>query len=380
MIGSLVSLATSEHVQRLLPLATAPEPFLTCYMDTPRSDVTFDGARLRAASMLDHAEHILIDTAWAETFAIESAAIEDALDGMKVGGPALFMASCKERGFFESMRVALVDQPDQLRFGRGLHVLPLVDLLDELEPAAFALMEKATAKVFVFDGRHILIEHHIESDVPKKHKQGGLASPRIQRAHFNSAMRYIDETVDLLDRLLLQYKFRRLFIGGPDETAAMTKKQLSHPLTQVLRGMLAVDAHAGNEEIRQKVLAAAIDEERRDELETIKGLIVQAEKGHRASLGRVNVMAALERGETQMLYFAQGLSWPAIYCISCDAVFGSGSQCGRCGARTMPVGLAQEFPRLAMMKGARIEIVHGSAARELLSHGGVAALHQRSER
>lgn len=218
----------------------------------------------------------------------------------------------------------------------------------------------------------------ISSDVPGRHGRGGWAAysaKNYERHILVHEREHLKKVLSDLEALHSAYRFRRLFIVGPEETRAEFKPMLFHELASILVGELTLDAHASDHEVAQRVQEVARGIERKEEQQLVEQVVTHFEKRRGAVAGLEPTLWALDRHELHLLVLAGEVEWDGRYCLTCDLLLpGEDILCPRCSQRTLKVDLWEELPGYAMRHGVKVEIVHGEAASALWAYDGIGGL------
>jgi peptide chain release factor subunit 1 len=285
---------------------------------------------------------------------------------------------------------------EHVRFGTGAYVLPLLDLLDEWEPVGLAMVERDEARLMVLSGGQSEEAQHLESDVPGQHRAGGGtathyqasvqaypaqhqagggASARFQRHIQVHVDRLFNEVIDKLETLHREHPFRRLFIAGPPQSVARFKSHLPNPLKELLAGDLTIDAHATDQEIASRVVQAAREVERREEVQLVQEIITRAERDQGAVAGTAASLWAINHHQMHLLALAGESSGLGGYCANCEILLPPEDiVCPQCDQKPQEIDLWEELPGFALRRDIRLEIVHGEAASNLWHYQSIGGL------
>ena len=288
-------------------------------------------------------------------------------------GFALF--SCAPRKFWEAYFLP-VSVADRLAFDPQPDVAPLVDMLDEYERYAVALVDKKKARLFsVYLGA--IEESEAFSDfVPGKHEHGGLSQANYQRHHEAHVHWHLKRVVDHLAEMLRRRQLDRLVIAGPEEATSELRGLLPRALAQRLVGVIPLETSANVAEILDKTLELERGVEREFEKRLVDELLDTAGARGRAACGVAPTLEALAQGSVRTLVVAEALHDRGSECPHCGRLEpGSVASCPACGAAMRPVhDLYHSAARRALLQAGRVETVHGEAARRLQERcGGLAA-------
>lgn len=380
--------ATIDGLKRLIQLAISTDLFLSVYVPTEPSDISTEGVRLRISAILDELSQRVAGTPLEQPFGDERKVVEEFSRSIRPGGAGLAIMSSLPAQEWDA--VWLPGQVEEhARFGAGAYVLPLIDVIDELEPVAVVMVERDKARLMVFAGGRAEKVQHVETPLPERDSTTGRVSPRLQRAdltreaggggasRFEQHMlahveNHLDRVNQELEGMYRDYSFHRLFLAGPTDTVAMFKPHLSRELQGRLVGELTIDAHASDHEIGQRVLQAAREAERKEEVELVQEIITRAEKEQDAVAGMASTLWALNRHQVHLLALAGGISPSGKSCSTCEILLPPEDiMCPQCDRKTQPVILWEELPGLALRRGIPVEVVHGEAATALWHYEGI---------
>jgi len=288
-------------------------------------------------------------------------------------GFALF--SCAPREFWEAYFLPVAVE-DHLAFDPRPDVAPLVDLLDEYERYAVALVDKKKARLFsVFLGA-IEESDAFKDFVPGKNEQGGLSQANYQRHHEAHVHWHLKRVVDHLTQMRRRRQFDRLIIAGPEEATSELRGLLPRTLAPRLVGVIPAEMSAGAAEILDQTLELERRVEREFETRLVDELLETVGARGRASCGVAPTLDALGLGSVRTLVLAEALHDGGSECPSCGRLEpGSVAKCPTCGAAMRPVhDIFHAAARRALLQAGRVETVHGEAARRLQEKcGGLAA-------
>lgn len=371
METALPQVATAEALRGLVGLARSPHLFLMVYLTTGVRRTTTEEVRLRLGHLLDNLGENLAGTEWERPFRQERQAVEGFVHALRLGGEGLVVVSSHQAGVWRALWLP-TPVADRARFGPGVPVLPLLDILDEWEPVALAMVEKDRATLLLFHGGLVEEVHHFQAEVPGKHKAGGWSQARFQRHHLFHAELHLKEVAQVLEEVKERHPFRRLFTAGPPEAVALFREALSRPLREALVGELSFDRHTSEKEIRARVLESAREVERAEEVQLVSRLLELARRDYGAVAGLAPTLWALNRHQLSLLVLSGEGEGQGRYCLHCQLLLPPEDVvCPQCSRRTLRVNLWEELPSFALGKGVELEVVHGEAARLLEPFDGI---------
>jgi peptide subunit release factor 1 (eRF1) len=265
---------------------------------------------------------------------------------------------------------------DHLAFDIRPDIAALVELVDDYERFAVALVSKDKARLFtVFAGA---IEETIafEDFVPGKTDAGGWKQSKIQRHHELHVLWHLKKAVAYLSTLQSRHNFDRLILMGPVEATSELRRILPH----VLETRVAAVVPAEEDVSDAKILEKALEVERRIEADAEDRLVSQvleaAGSGGRATCGVDMTLEALWAGDIRTLLIAEALQLTGTECSNCRHLArGNISTCPSCGGPTHVLrDFSHQIEGRAVEQSARVEVVHGVAADRLNKAGeGLAA-------
>jgi peptide chain release factor subunit 1 len=364
-----------EQIEQLERFESEGASVLSLYLDlTPTSQVTrsyrveFKDLVKEASGRLTDAERKGLDrevervNAWFEG--------TPALQGL---GLTIFSCTPRKLWLVDFVPVAV---RNHLAFETKPDVAGLLELIDEYERFAVALVSKNKARVFtVFAGAIEEIDA-FKDLVPGKVAAGGLKQSIIQRHHELHVLWHLKKVVAYLSTLQRRRNFDRLIIAGPVEATSELQQMLPPVLSTRVAAVIRADVDATNAQILERT----IEVERRIEADCedhlVNGVLEMARSGARATCGIRPTLDALWMGDVRVMVVADGVAESGSECSNCRYIQqGNAASCQKCGAATRAVrDLGHYVMGRAVEQRGRVEIVHGRAAQHLSTVGeGLAA-------
>ncbi len=249
-------------------------------------------------------------------------------------------------------------------------VRPLLELLDEGEPAGGVLTSTRDAEVL--DWRLGALRRLTQVTREPEDEHGETATPHDQRARRerDRQLRWIEDVAADVFRLAGEHGWERLLISGDE--------RLTDPLVDALpldlRAKALLDArrlHENDPPALAAAIAERLGQDRAGRNARLSRRVRAAALGaQQGALGLSEVVAALNEGRAEHVIYDSALRYSG-------AIAPDGSLLA---AGEAP-GLGKEEPRLlerilerAFQTGARVTPVDGSAADNLADAGGIAAL------
>src|SRR5262249_47868338 len=178
------------------------------------------------------------------------------------------------------------------------YVTPLLALIDEYERYGVVLVDKERGRLFtVFMGEIVEHEDFMAPLPVRRIKSPGMdhmfSEHRFQNKAAIHAHLHLKHVAETLDRLIDQYGFDRILIGGPVEATA----ELQHLLSKRARGRLldrvSLPVTASAHRVLEEALRIGERLERQVEEQIVHDLIVGDKRRHAFTLGLERTVHAL---------------------------------------------------------------------------------------
>jgi peptide chain release factor subunit 1 len=298
------------------------------------------------------------------------------LDDVAPGGRGVVVFSCSSRELWETFRLPAVER-DELTYQRTPHLAPLVDIVEDYERYAVAVVDKERARLFTVFMGQIEETEAFEDEVPGKHEQGGRSQMQYQRDHEKHVLWHLKRVVEELTRLLERKAFDRLIVAGPQEATSELRTLLPHDLTTRLVDVVPMDSSANT----SRILEATLEIERRFEREAedrfVGDLLDAVGPGGLGSCGIAPTLEALWAGSIRTLVISDGLRVIGSACPNCgylqaDIV----ERCPMCDtAMRSGDDIVDIAVRRTLDTNGEVEVVHDDAAKGLTERcGGMGAV------
>ncbi|MBM3944336.1 MAG: hypothetical protein FJ317_02470 [SAR202 cluster bacterium] len=370
---------TPEDLGRLVSLAESSHPYLSVYLTTDPSSTTTEAVRLKLASLLDGVALEGTGAIDRKAFQQERQAVEEYIRHLRPGGKGLAILSSKAAGEWHAVWL-----PDRVEphaaFGHGAYVLPLIDVLDELEPVCVVVLERDSARMLLCSAGVVAEKKGVQSDVPRRHKSagresGGRGAPSFEARIAEQERAHLAAALQELEALQANTGFQRIVLAGAVDARGHFKKLISKRLGSMVVGEMPVDARASDQDIAKKASDLVRAAEREHEEVLVEEVVTRARKSQGAVVGVDPTVWALNRGEMHLLVLTGAKGPDSQYCQPCDYMLPLASLvCPQCQGKPTRVHLWEELPGFAMRRGVEMEVVHGKAASALREHDGVGGL------
>ena len=285
------------------------------------------------------------------------------LDVEPVRGRGAAVFSCTPRDLWQAH--FLPDRVDDgLTFEPIPHVAPLLDVIDEYERYAVAVVDKERARLFSIFIHEIEARDTFEDEVPPQHDQGGLSQARYQRHHETHVRWHLKAVVEHLTGLLADRAFDRLIVAGPEEATSELHDLLPNGLRQRLVAVVRTEASASEAQILEMTIETERRIEREAEERLVDAILDTAGSGGLAACGPSGTLHALELAEVRTLVVADGLRTPGSECPVCGRLeWGYVDTCpvGGDSMRTV-ADVVDLAARRTLEQRGEVEVVHDDAA------------------
>lgn len=306
----------------------------------------------------------------------EAERVRGYLEAERPRGMGLALFSCTPRGLWEVIFLPVV-VAESVHLGQRPYIGPLLDVLDEFERYAVALVDKERARLFTVYLGEIEEHEQVFDLVPGKHDQGGWSQANYQRHHEAHVYWHLKRVAAELSLLLRRRPFDRLVLAGPEEATSELRRILPRALQTRLVGTFPAELFASEREILERTLEIERRVEREAEERLVKELFETAAAGGPAIYGVAPTLEAIWLGRVHKLVVAEGLRLAGSECSGCGRLaVDTPESCPACGAR--PTSLADVIERAierTLEEAGGVEIVHGGPAQRLREEGeGLGAL------
>jgi peptide subunit release factor 1 (eRF1) len=375
----MISKADVETLVERKPLPGSP--VLSVYLDIDQSKASNLNRRFEAslADMLRAVEKDLT-AEQAESFSGAAARARRYVSRLEPQAKGLILYCDDSENFFWAREINAAMR-NQARWSDTPYLVPLVALLDEYERYGVALVDKELGRLFtVFVGE---IEEHEDAfaPLPVRHiKETGtdhmLSESRFQHKTEMHVHLHLKHVAQRLDKLVDQYGFDRLLLGGPVEATS----ELQHLVSKRVRGRiverLSLPVRANSREVLEEVLKVEGRIERQLEQRIVEELIAGGDGHHPFTLGLDRTVRALCEQRVWRMVYADSFSPKGGQCSNCGMLFAkTEGACDYCGGAIAAVDdLLDRMLERALEQGARVEEVEGDAAKVLRQAGGIGAV------
>lgn len=300
---------------------------------------------------------------------VEAARVRELLaEGPRGRGLAVF--SSTPRGLWQVWELPVL-VAEGIYLGRRPYLRPLLDVLDEYERTAVALVDKEKARLFLVELGEIEEQEQVYDVVPGKHDQGGWSQANYQRHHEAHVYWHLKRVADELAFLARRRPFERLVLAGPEEATAELERILPRHLRARLVRRIPAELFATEQEVLARTLEIEREVERAAEVRLVEELVATAAAGGPATHGLAATLEAVWLGRVHLLVVADGLRASGSECPGCGRLGPDAPvSCPVSGDRVTPLeDVVERAMERALEEGGRVEVVHDEAARRLREIG-----------
>lgn len=370
-----------EMVEQLVAFRSERAPVLSVYLNTTPERQVRRAFRTAFRDLVQQVEaRVAQDEARRKALQREVDRVLRFLETYQPHGRGLVIFSCQPEGFWQ---VYQLPRPvlDAVVFDTSPYVRPLLDILDEYERFAVALVDKERARLFSIYLGQVEERTDFSDLIPPKHKQGGWSQANFQRHHEAHVTWHLKHVAEHLADLARRRQFDRLILAGPEEPVTELERLLPAPLRARLAGRLTLELFATPHQVLEQSLPLIEQIERQGEQRLVSDLLDTARAGGRAVLGIERVLDMLQQGRVWRLVVAEGFRAQGSACPNCGLLSVPAQEtCPACG-HTMQAEpeMVERLEELALQQDAQVETVRGPAATMLQAAGGIGAFIRGSQ-
>jgi len=195
--------------------------------------VAFDDLVKEARERLEPQAH--------EALLREAARVRKWLESEKPHGRGLALFSCEPRDLWQAQFLP-TRLEDHLEFEPAPDVAPLIEVMDEYEAYAVALVDKVKARLFVVFLGEIQETDAFADLMTSEHDRAGGSQARSQSHLEAHVHRHLKRVAQRLSEILGRRRFDRLILAGPEEATSDLRRILPRPLANRLVGAIPAEA------------------------------------------------------------------------------------------------------------------------------------------
>ena len=377
---------TRQQVEALLQYQPGQTLVTSCYLNLDRSRTPVQALKIRIKDLLQSAQrqlegkaatHEQRESLRADFRQIEEFVMQE-LAANHHKGLAIFASTAQK--FWQAYRLPQLGR-NILVADPAPYVRPLMATLAEYHRYCVVLLDRTHGRLFeVYMGK--IVEHSEVADtVPRRVSEGGFQGRderNIERHRTQVVQQHMQKIAGAAGKLFQRDHCDRLVLGGHHELLTEFKALLPAALKPQVVGEFHVDpAKLTVPEVLRQTLAIEQRVELEYENRLTSDLIRQAEAGNRAVKGLSRTLAALSRGEVQLLLVEEGFELPGYVCTACRHASVEPQPCPQCGQPAAPCNdIVDEAINLALLKNCQIKHVRGVTPLRDAGHIGALLRYQ----
>lgn len=324
-----MAVITEDGVRKLAELRSEDGPVVSCYLDV-------DGARLTVRKAYEQELERLVRSIASRSELAPSVRgdlrrIEDhvkaGIDRSHTRGLAMF--SCESIGLWEVVELP-VPVYNRIVVDPSPAVLQLESALGRLERFAVLLVDRARARIFVYESGELIDRSEMLGDSSRDLDVRGLRDQGFDREqqHVEELTnQHIRNAASATFELFRSKGFEHLSVGAPEGIVQSVEHELHPYLRDRLAPRIAVDVGAADEEIR---VAAAEVQRRVEELheaDVVAKLRDAIGSGTRGVAGLDATLGALAERRVDSLVVSRGYTETGWRCPKCANLYPKGPRC-----------------------------------------------------
>lgn len=346
-----------QQIQQLAAVKGTSGPFLTLYMETDRHDESQrDRIRVFMKQERQQIRHALQGNGHDQEIEKGIRQIEQYVENSlqpQTRGVAIF--TCPTEHFFVPIQLPVPVRP-QLLIGTRPQLRQLTELRELYPPIGVALIDGKYARLFELEFGQILYEMDLEqTDMPRRHDQGGWSQANLQRHVQEHINRHHKEVAEILTKMVDQNRVRCVIISGQDRNLANFRGFLPRRVDDKIVGTLQLELRSHLNEIIsscQRIIHDRRTGQLRDRLIEVHEA---AHKNGRGALGFERVVNAANHRRLEQLYIGPGASRMGWRCTACGLLGEKISLgCPTCAQPVLTVDLVEELITAAQEEGATV--------------------------
>jgi hypothetical protein len=232
---------------------------------------------------------------------------------------ALFVSS--RDGLFETIQLTRA-VPGRVAIEPVPYVEPMLAAV-ERRWWLVALVNRRSAWLLAGSPERLTEHERVDDDVRGQQHQGGWSQARYERSVDKDVMDHLRSVAETVNRRWRHERFDRIVIGGPQEVVVRFEDLLADAVRDRLAPKKAdVDLSSATEaQVQSEVEQIVLEEDRRDERETLNRFQNALGAGTRAAAGLPDTLQTLNERRVQTLVLAPGFDREGGRCPSDGMLF-----------------------------------------------------------
>jgi peptide chain release factor subunit 1 len=301
----------SEHLDRLAAFEPTPLPVLTLYLNTqPDQHGRANFEPFVRKELQARGQTFPLRSPERESFEQDAGRIRRYLrDELRpsTNGVAIF-ACAGQDGFFEAIQLDAPFPKNRLYVYHQPHIYELARLDDHYRRYAALIADTNSARIFVFGLRTTLAKDGVQNTKVSRTSVGGWSQARYQRHIENYHLHHAKEVIETLDRVVREEEIARLVLAGDEVIVPVLRRQLPPHLADKVVDVLRLDITTPEHEILRTTVEAMREQDARDDVERVQGLLDEYRSGGLAVVGARDTLAALVHGQVDRLFLTASIT------------------------------------------------------------------------
>ncbi|MCX7941938.1 MAG: hypothetical protein N2516_02450 [Dictyoglomaceae bacterium] len=246
-----------------------------------------------------------------------------------ISANTLAIFSCSAKDWFEvyplypSLKSRLVVDKDP-------YTKPIIRLLESQNPYLVILLTKDKARIFTYHLGILKEEGEVESEIPKKHKQGGWESSDWQRWHETHVVWHLKDVFDFIKKFNGD---KRIIIGGSSPTISEFKELLPKNLQERIIGEINLEITSPIKELLDKIEKFINEYEGKETEELVERIFVNTKKGKDSTYGLEEVAFIVHEDRIQTLLVTENFEKEGFQCPRCFYISPYLTECPFCNIK-----------------------------------------------
>jgi peptide chain release factor subunit 1 len=297
-------------IDRLAGFSAVPYPFISLYLDGRPDEHGKDRYEpfVRKA-IAEHADRFEPRTAERESFDRDAERIGAWLASearASANGIAIF-ACAGFNEYFEAVQLDVPIEEHAMFVGNRPRLLPLARLADRYRRYAGVVLDRRSARIFVFSLGETVRAEAIEGEKTNRTDVGGWSQARYQRHIDNFTLQHVKEVVHALDELTRTERIERIVLAGDEAVIPMLREQLPKHLDERMADPIRLENAAEDHVVQDRTLEAMRAAEAHDRATRVARVLdAHAARGLGAA-GIDEVREALVNGQVHELMMSTAL-------------------------------------------------------------------------
>jgi len=217
-----------------------------------------------------------------------------------MNGLALFACHAVD-GFFQAIQVEAPIRQHRLFVSNQPHLYPLARLHDQYRRYAAVLVDRHSARLFVFGLCEVLAKKEVAGMKTNRTAAGGWSQARYQRHVDNFHLQHCKEVVEVLDRLVSDEELEKIVLAGDETIIPVLREQLPAHLAEKVIDVLKIDMKTPENQVLNATLEAVRQDNTKNDADKVERLFNEFRSGGLGVVGARDTLSALHNGQVDEL-------------------------------------------------------------------------------